>query len=62
MDERQETWSAGDFSIVRNSKKIFSNTAPTAPTLSTRFISTARNSQSAILSAVFSNRLTISPP
>ncbi|SUB94672.1 Uncharacterised protein [Prevotella denticola] len=45
-----------------NRKKISSNTAPTAPTLSTRFISAAKNSQSAILSAVFSNRLTISPP
>ena len=49
-----------------NRKKISSNTAPMAPTLSTRFISAARNSQPAILSAclseVFSNRLTISPP
>ena len=49
-----------------NRKKISSNTAPTAPTLSIRLISAARNSQSAILSAcqsaVFSNRLTISPP
>ena len=49
-----------------NRKKISSNTAPTAPTLSTRFISAAKNPQSAILSAclsaVFSNRLTISPP
>lgn len=49
-----------------NRKKISSNIAPTAQTLSTRFISAARNSQSAILSAclsaVFSNRLTISPP
>ena len=49
-----------------NQKKTCSNTAPTTPTLSTRFISATKNSQSAILSAclsaVFSNRLTISPP
>lgn len=49
-----------------NRKKISSNTTLTDPTLSTRFISAARNSQPAILSAclseVFSNRLTISPP
>ena len=47
-------------------KKISSNTAPTASMFSTRFISAARNSQSAILSVrlseVFSNRLTIIPP
>ena len=44
-------------------KKTSLNTAPTAPTLSTPFISVARNSQSEISSeyqsAVFSNRLTI---
>lgn len=49
-----------------NRKKISSNTPPTAPTLSTRFISAAKNYQyailSACLSAVFFNHLTISPP
>ena len=51
---------------LQRQKKISLKIVPTAPTLSTRFISAATNSQPAILSAclseVFSNRLTISPP